>query len=116
MVPSEPGKLAWCYIDPYSLEPPENPVHVQLPNKAILEYSSQVFEHCTIVRSIMRIGPCKQICWWHHPENESFVKRTKGMHRIVKASPETIARHMCDSMTLVDGRQKEIPRHHGKTA
>ena len=58
-ISTKPGKCPQCYIDPFSLELPHNPVHVQAPNKQ-LECSSQVFEHVTVVCSMMTIGLGKQ--------------------------------------------------------
>ena len=91
VVPCPEGTIAECYICPYSLEPPRDPVHVQLrPNHAI-KYSPQVFEHATVVRAIMTPGPRLQTRMWRHPTNGAWVDRTEAMQLIVQASPATIA-------------------------
>ena len=91
VVPCEAGNIAECYICPYSLEPPQDPVHVQIRSERSLKYSPQVFEHATVVRAMMTPGPWLQTCMWKHPANGAWVKHTEAMQLIVKASPETIA-------------------------
>ena len=91
VIPCKEGTIAECYICPYSMEPPQNPVHVQIrPDKAV-KYSPQVFEHATVVRAMMTPGPWRQTRLWKHPANGAWVERTEAMQLIVQASPEIIA-------------------------
>ena len=110
MIPCEEGTIAACYICPYSMEPPRDPVHVQLrPNHAV-KYSPQVFEHATVVRAIMTPRPRLQTRMWRHPTNGAWVDRTEAMQLIVQASPETIAVCLAERSRLASiGEECSVP-------
>ena len=91
IIPCPEGSIAECYVCPYSLEPPHDPVHVQIRPGAVGKYSPQVFEHATVVRAMMTPGPWRQTRLWKHPANGAWVERTEAMQLIVQASPEIIA-------------------------
>ena len=110
VVPRGEGDISGCYLCPYSFEPPQDPVHVQIPHERSLKYSPQVFEHATVVRAMMTPGPRRQTRMWLHPANGAWVKRTEAMQLIVQASPETIAVCRAERSRLASiGNECEAP-------